>query len=456
MHSPTNLPYDSHKPLHSVRLLPFITGIILLFMLVHAVSAVPTTAVHVVKYAADGTTVLNETSIEYRWMEANLPVQGDGNTHYYHQGPVFADEKEAQWDVSETTNFKDMGAVKGTAVRDLCDLVGGMSPDDEVMVKAGDGYHVEFPYQNIYSPDPRQGPVAICWFNGEESATGERQGTGSPPGYHTGMRLVILADNSTNRVGQQVFGNQDMRAVMPAEMIHLFDNLYPSTSGYSVMWVDEIRIYPKGYRQGKDALPKSYESKMDETYPAPLAPSSGLAIKLSFLGCTLPYGAPLTATEADPVVKNWQIPLKGTRENVLTLEKLRTFPVVTGHGYMTSTTGVLFGPYLSTGVDLRDLIADAGGMDPDDRVWIFGRDGYLWVFEADQLDGRGFVTFGADLKEIPSPPLRLILMYEQDNKPVSYNDGGPFRIVVVSDSPNVITEGSSWVKWVDKIEIKKK
>jgi hypothetical protein len=47
-------------------------------------------------------------------------------------------------------------------------------------------------------------------------------------------------------------------------------------------------------------------------------------------------------------------------------------------------------------------------------------------------------------------------MYEQDNKPVSYNDGGPFRIVVVSDSPNVITEGSSWVKWVDKIEIKKK
>jgi hypothetical protein len=94
-------------------------------------------------------------------------------------------------------------------------------------------------------------------------------------------------------------------------------------------------------------------------------------------------------------------------------------------------------------------------MDPDDRVWIFGRDGYLWVFEADQLEGRGFVTFGSDLKEIPSPPLRLILMYEQDNKPVSYNDGGPFRIVVVSDNPGVITEGSSWVKWVDKIEIKK-
>ena len=90
-------------------------------------------------------TVINETTVTYQWMEANLPVQGDGKTHYYHQGPVFTDVKEDQWDRNETTNFKDMGAVKGTAVRDLSNLVGGMAQDDEVMVKSGDGYHVEFP-----------------------------------------------------------------------------------------------------------------------------------------------------------------------------------------------------------------------------------------------------------------------------------------------------------------------
>lgn len=446
--------HDPHHPVLGLRFLPVILAVILLCGLMTVSSAAPSTAVHVVKYAADGITVLNETTVTYLWMEAHLPVQGDGRIHYYHQGPVFADEKEAQWDASETANFKDMGAVKGTAVRDLGDLVGGMSPDDEVMVKAGDGYHVEFPYENIYSPDPRQGPVAVCWFNGEESATGERQGTGSPPGYHTGMRLVIVADNSTNRAGKHVFGNQDMREVMPAEMIHLFDNLYPSTSGYAVMWVDEVRIYYGGYNGSKDALSKSYESKMQETYPAPPLPSAGLTVNLAALGCELPGQSPQTHG-ADPYGKIWQFTLNGSRERTLTLtlEDLRRLPAVSGYGSMISTTGVRFGPYLLRGVDIRNLVALVGGMNTDHRIRISGRDGYQWVFEADQLEGKGFVTLGPDLRERASPPLRLVLVYEQDGKPVPYNDGGPFRIAIVSDDSGIITEGNFWVKWVDRIEI---
>jgi hypothetical protein len=278
--------YRAKQPMYGIRLLPFLIGVILLCGLVNVAVAAPTTSVHVVKYAADGTTVLNETTVDYHWMEANLPVQGDGKTHYYHQGPVFTDLKEDQWDRKETTNFKDMGAVKGTAVRDLADLLGGMAPGDEVMVKSGDGYHVEFPYTNIYKPDPRQGTITVCWFNGEESAVGERQGTGYPPDYHVGMRLVFFADNSTNSAGKNVFGNQDMREVMPAETIHLFDNLYPSTSGYTVKWVDEIRIYSGGYNGSADLLPKSYQSKMDETYPAPPitqpTPTANLPVFLPF------------------------------------------------------------------------------------------------------------------------------------------------------------------------------
>ena len=112
-------------------------------------------------------------------------------------------------------------------------------------------------------------------------AVGERQGTGYPPDYHVGMRLVFFADNSTNRAGKHVFGNQDMREVMPAETIHLFDNLYPSTSGYTVKWVDEVRIYPGGYHGSSDALPKSYSSKMDETYPAPATTATTQSADLS-------------------------------------------------------------------------------------------------------------------------------------------------------------------------------
>ena len=68
---------------------------------------------------SDSPAIVNETTADYGWLEKNLPVQGDGTTHYYHQGPVFTEIKEDQWDTSEATNFKDMGAVKGTAVRDL-------------------------------------------------------------------------------------------------------------------------------------------------------------------------------------------------------------------------------------------------------------------------------------------------------------------------------------------------
>jgi hypothetical protein len=231
--------------------------------------ALPTTDLIVSVYAPDGITVLNTTRVNYTWMEANLPVQGDGVTHYYHQGPVFVESKEGQWDPNETANFKDEGAVKGTAVRDLCDLVGGMVPGDEVMVKAVDGYHVEIPYENIYHPEPRQGNISVCWFNGEEAAMGERQGIGYPPSYNVGMRLIFFADTSTNSEGKHVFGNWDMHEVMSPEQIHLFENLYPSTSGYTVKWVDEVRIYQGGYHGSSDNLPKSYESKLNETYPPP-------------------------------------------------------------------------------------------------------------------------------------------------------------------------------------------
>jgi hypothetical protein len=249
---------------------------ILLCGLVNAAYAAPSTAVHIVKYAADGSTILNETTVTYQWMEANLPVQGDGKTHYYHQGPVFVDDKEGQWDVNETTNFKDEGAVKGTDVKDLCAIVGGMNAGDEVMIKAPDGYHVEFGYENVYNPQPRQGPIVVCWYNGEETSVGEHQGVGYPPAYFTGMRLVFFADTSVNSEGKHVFGNNDMRTVMPPSAIHLFDDLYPSTSGYTVKWIDEVKVYTGGYHGTRGALAKSLEDKAatpaTTTQKSPLLP----------------------------------------------------------------------------------------------------------------------------------------------------------------------------------------
>ena len=146
-------------------LLSFIICIIILTFAVPALAA--TTEIHIVKYANDRTTVLAEKTLTYQQMRDTLPVLGDGSTHYYHQGPVFVDQPGTiRWNPDEDTNVqeKDMGAVKGTNLKDLCDLVGGMSAGDTLIIKASDGMTKEFAYKNVYGYSSREGPIGITWY----------------------------------------------------------------------------------------------------------------------------------------------------------------------------------------------------------------------------------------------------------------------------------------------------
>jgi hypothetical protein len=197
-----------------------------------------TSSVHIVKYDEDGT-VLAETTKTYEWLRDNLPHQGDGVTHYYHQGPIFEGD---MWDPSETENLKDKGAVMGTAVKDLCDLVGGMSPENEIMMLAVDGYHEEFAYENIYEPLDEQGVITLCWYSGEDALFGERYGEGYPGNYYTAMQIVFLA-GTTNADGKYVFGNSDMKVCLPNEKYQHFYEGLPSTNGLSGKWIKEVAIY---------------------------------------------------------------------------------------------------------------------------------------------------------------------------------------------------------------------
>jgi hypothetical protein len=244
-----------------------------------AVAAGATTELHIVKYAADGTTVLAETTVSYQWMEENLPVLGDGATHYYHQGPVFEGD---MWDPSETQNLKDKGAVKGTNARDLCELVEGMNPGDEARFVAVDGWHTEFAYENIYEPMERQGPIVLAWFNGAEPASGEKYGTGYPglDGYHTAMQIVFMA-GTTNDVGQYVFGNEDMRVSLPQEEYQHFYQGFPSTNGLSGKWITDLMIYSQedapSAATSAQPVPAESQPEVDETQTEPQASRSGLA-----------------------------------------------------------------------------------------------------------------------------------------------------------------------------------
>jgi hypothetical protein len=221
-------------------------GILFMLLVLIALSSQPvmaanaTASVHIVKYAGDGT-VLAETTKDYQWLEKNLPVQGDSVTHYYLQGPVFEGD---MWDPMETQNLKDKGAVKGTALKDLCELVGGMSPENGIMVKAVDGWHTEFTYENIYQPLDIQGVITLCWYSGEDALEGERSGKGYPGGnaYYDAMQVNFLA-GTANSEGKYVFGNSDMRICLPEEKYQHFYEGLASSNGLSGKWISEVAIY---------------------------------------------------------------------------------------------------------------------------------------------------------------------------------------------------------------------
>ncbi|MBP1928162.1 hypothetical protein J2741_000709 [Methanolinea mesophila] len=196
------------------------------------------TELHIVKLASDGYTILRETRVTWQWMEQNLPVRGDGTTHYYLQGPVFVENQDDRWNPAEDTNVqeKDMGAVKGTDVRDLCDLVGGMAEGDVLTVKANDGFSREFAYENIYAPSSRQGPVVIAWYQAAQ---------GYVPLYQDGMRLLFLADSSSNPWGIHAMGVWDWHESADEQYWYYYydgTQRYPTTTGLSVRSVSELSI----------------------------------------------------------------------------------------------------------------------------------------------------------------------------------------------------------------------
>ena len=232
---------DMSRMKQPILLLAVLLGCIVLFT-VPVLAA--STQLHMVKYASDGTTVLAEQTLTYQQMRDSLPVLGDGITHYYHQGPVFVDdpdplvEEQLRLNPEEDTNVleKDMGAVRGTNIKDLCDLVGGMNAGETIRVRASDNFMKYFAYENVYGYSSREGPIAVAW---------EKNGLYPDTGYIDGMRLVWFADASTNPWGVHAFGNNDWFEAADSQYWYYYVSgaeSYPTTTGLSVQYVSEIAI----------------------------------------------------------------------------------------------------------------------------------------------------------------------------------------------------------------------
>jgi hypothetical protein len=195
----------------------------------------PTTSVTIRRMAADGVTVNREVTLTYQEMEERFEVYGDGETHYYHQGPTF--NPDDLWDQNETLpndTTADMGAVKGTNLIDLCNEAGGMVKGEEATVIGNDGWNWTFAWKNIYKYSDREGPIVLTWY---------KNGMFPDSGYDEGMRLVWFADTSNNIEGNHVFGNWDWHeAVEEDKYIYRHDNIYPSAKGLSGKTICQIAI----------------------------------------------------------------------------------------------------------------------------------------------------------------------------------------------------------------------
>jgi PKD repeat protein/DMSO/TMAO reductase YedYZ molybdopterin-dependent catalytic subunit len=278
-----------------VLLILCITGLVIV-----APAAAATTQLHIVKYANDGTTILGETTKTYQQLAADLPVLGDGITHYYHQGPVFIDnadpavEEQLRWNPDEDTNLKDQGAVKGTNLKDICDLVGGMNAGETVKLRGSDGYSMTFGYENVYNYPARQGPMGITWY---------QNGTGYPDSsYADGMKLVFFADDSVNPNGDHVMGNYDWHeSAAPVYWYYYTSGAekYPTTTGLSAKIIADVLIYS------------------DDASPAPVAPVA------AFSALPLSGNAPLTvqftdaSTGTGPLAYAWDFDNNGVTDSTL-------------------------------------------------------------------------------------------------------------------------------------------
>jgi hypothetical protein len=422
---------------HNQRYLIFI-AIFSLLLTFAAPALAATTQLHIVKYASDRTTILAEKTLTYHEMASSLPVQGDGSTHYYLQGPVFLDPAELRWNPAEDTNVqeKDMGAVKGTDVRDLCNLVGGMSPGDTLTVKASDGLTKDFAYKNVYSPPSRQGPMVIAWY---------QDGHYSDTGYDDGMRLLFFADDSVNPWKIHAMGNFDWHESADPQYWYYYQNgneKYPTTTGLSVKYISDILIYssatsgasgswgwnngithPAGATLADDAARYGYRGSKLTTY------DSG-----SLNGSIRLFSDPnSTPTEVNNRIRDYIIPIDLPPDSNLTMGRLYIY-VSRSRGIQTNQ-GVI--PSLSAWFNQQQLATEKVYIDTDgdDNKNVSATYAYDVLR---YLKGNGSYTVSLrnqdfDLNEFTVDKVTLLVAYEEEQGPSSQYWIGEGCDVILSD-----------------------
>ncbi|MDD5015708.1 MAG: molybdopterin-dependent oxidoreductase [Atribacterota bacterium] len=145
--------------------------------------------------------------------------------------------------------------------------------------------------------------------------------------------------------------------------------------------------------------------------------------------------------------------INGDQVKTVTLEEIKEMPFLEDWGGKMRSTGAIEGPFKYKGVSLVELCNLVGGITLDTAIRVTARDGYAMTFSYKQVAESDFITYDpVSKKEVPHQKLQMILAYEEEEKTFTFEEGGPFKVAILS-ARNQVTDGHWWVKWIEKIEI---
>jgi hypothetical protein len=192
-----------------------------------------------------------------------------------------------------------------------------------------------------------------------------------------------------------------------------------------------------------------------------------LTVLVSIAACTAatptpaPTQPPVAATTApvntQPPAAPVVLKLEGSGgTKSLTMNDLKALPATEGWAGIKSSTGKITIPERFKGVAVDELCKLVGGLGPNTGVSIVAKDGYAMTISYDQIANGDFITYdpgtGDEIKA--KDPLKVIIAYEKEGKPLPEDSEGTLRLVVVSAKNNQVVDGHWSVKWVTQVAVK--
>ena len=172
------------------------------------------------------------------------------------------------------------------------------------------------------------------------------------------------------------------------------------------------------------------------------------SIKLVFGGSTA-AATTTTAVPEGPVVLTVT---KGTQTKTFSMAQLKALTPLTGFAGQKNKAGVIAGPVAYSGVSLLEALKAVGGIKDGDTVKVTAKDGYSKSLTYTQITVADFPTYDTTGNPVAAEMKPAVfLAYEKEGAALD-EATGPIQMGIMT-CKNQVTDGSWWVKLIEKVDV---